>query len=766
MATKTLHSIVPASNGRVYAHHDNGLIELDAQTGKHRLIPYLGPITHWLNRIMPVIDWNPVAERPNGEIMVIGRQFLLLLNPKTGQYRELKMPDNSSPNSIYSMRVLTDGTVYISIDNRLYSLLPDDRFVLVHEWEISAAGQKPFGLPYLSDRSGVLWLYTQQGAITLLDRRLQPFQTYAYRTDWKSDVLEVLLGIKPPNWQYTSGDSWTRFTYANGQLWFIDIASLYKCNPKQHRADWTSSDLLEDNCSCKIAIKPDARGRLWIYGNAEGGLTEMDASGRIKHFWPNSLVPQTFINRGLDVADIQPMGSVVWMASYLGKGLYKYDLRQKKIVAQFLHNPANRQSLPTNQLLCLAADPYQSQVLWIGTLGEGLTRFDTQTGVFQTFTEQNGLPNNTIYSLITDKYGFLWIGTNKGLVRMDTQTNRMRRFARSDGLQDEELGHTLAVQLPDGRLAFGGRTGITVVAPGGLPENTAETPVVMSGIQINNELVNVRQATLPLPKALNALDELTLNHTQNFLTFAFAALEFSKPEKIQYRYQMIGVDPDWVNANGQNTANYTQLAPGDYVFKVNSTNTDGQWSSGSKQIAIVIQPPLWRTWWAYLMYGLAIGSLIVGFIRLRTNRVREKQDMHLKRQEAEQLKAVDELKTRFFSNITHEFRTPLSLILSPTEKLLQETKHDIPTRHTLKTVHRNADQLLQLVNQLLDLSKLEGGGMAVSLARGNVTLFFEQLVDTFRAVAEQKGVSLTTRIDSFSTDHLFDADKWLKSVQT
>ncbi len=763
-ATKTLHCIAPAANGRVYAHCDEGLVELDAQTGKHRLLLYKGPIAHWLNRVMPVFDWKPVAERPNGEIMVIGRQYLLLLNPKTGQYRELKMPGDLVRNGAYGMRVLADGKVYISMANRLYELLPDDRFLLVYEWEKPQGEKQSYGLPYLRDRSGVLWLHTQAGDIKRLDQRVQPFQALPYRTDWKSDLLETVLGVKPPSWELSTGDSWTRFTNTNGRLWFIDVATLYQCNLKNPRPTYTStsSDLKADNCSCKIAMKPDERGHLWVYGNFEGGLTEMDSAGRIKRFWPNSLVPKTFINAGLDVADLQPMGSTVWMASYLGKGLFKYDLRQKKFVAQLLHNPANKQSLPTNQLLCLAVDPYEPTVLWIGTVGEGLTRYDTRTGHFRIFTEQTGLPNNTIYSLITDSQKSLWVATNKGLVRMDTRTFQTRRFSRADGLQDDEFGHTLAVQLPNNRLAFGGRTGITVFDPAALKESNVEPPVVLSSLRINNEPADVRQESSPLLRTLNALDHLTLDHTQNFLTFEFATLEYSKPEKILYRYQMVGVDPDWVNTNGQNTANYTQLAPGDYVFRVNSTNTEGKWSQLVKQIAVHITPPIWATWWAYAAYFLVFTGLILGFIRLRLSRLHEQQTMQLQQREAEQLKAVDELKTRFFSNITHEFRTPLSLILSPTEKLLQEAKHDAPTRQTLSSVHRNAGQLLQLVNQLLDLSKLEGGGMAVSLSRGNVAEFVEQIVDTFRTAAEQKVITLTFWTETRERDYLFDSDKWLK----
>ncbi len=760
--TRFMDSMMPASNGCVYVHYHKGTIEINPKTGKHREIPFSGPITQWMSREMFAHDEIIMAERPNGDILILGKHHLLLLNPTTGQYRNVAMPGSFDPNNTYGLRVLRDGNVYVGIGHRLYQFTNDNQFDLIHERQKGTRETVAYSIPYLLDQSGIFWLLTEAGIVQFNQHRL-PFQTYPYKVDWKTDLLRIVLGVEPPSWEMSSGDSWTRFTYSNNHLWFIDVASLYRCNPRNRQLAWSSSDLTGDHCSCKITLKPDQHDRLWVYANEHGGLTEMDSSGRVKRFWPNSLVPLTFVNPGLDLSDIQPMGSIVWMASNQGKGLYKYDLRQEKITAQLLHNPTNRQSLPTNQLLCLLADPKQpATVLWIGTVDAGLTRFNTKTGNFRTFTEKDGLPNNTINSLQADHQGFIWAATNKGLVRLDPHLFRQRTFTQADGLQDDEFKFGVSAQLPDGRLAFGGPTGMTIFDPAAIDEDAFEPPIVLSALHINNTLAEPNQVNSPLSAPINALNQLALDHTQNFLTFAFAALQYSKPEKIKYRYRLVGVDPDWINADGQNTANYTQLGPGDYIFRVNSTNAEGTWSRHVKQLAIRIQPPFWATWWAYLLYALTLGGAVLAFIRFRIRQGRQHQEMELQRLQAEQLKAVDELKTRFFSNITHEFRTPLSLILSPTEKLLQEAKHDATTRQTLTLVHRNAEQLLQLINQLLDLSKLEGGGMTVSLARGNVGDFIGQLVASFQPAAQQKNLTLALTRETGSDDVIFDADKWTK----
>lgn len=759
--TRFIDSMMPASNGCVYLHYHKGIIEVNPKTGVVRELPFTGPITRWMSREMLATDEVIMAERSNGDIIILGKHHLFLLNPKTSQFREVVMPGLFMPNNSYGLRVLSDGNVYLGITNRLYQFTNDDHFTLIYERAKSIREITTYTIPYLLDQAGVFWLLTESGIVQFNQHRL-PFQTYTYTVDWKTDLLRTVLGVDPPSWKMSSGDSWTRFTYANNHFWFIDVASLYRCNPRNRRLEWSTSDLTGDRCACKITLKPDQRGRLWVYANEKGGLTEMDSSGRIKRFWPNSLVPLTFVNPGLDLSDIQPMGPIVWMASNQGKGLYKYDLRQEKITAQLLHNPVNRQSLPTNQLLCLLADPRQPKtVLWIGTVDGGLTRFDTKTGNFRTFTEKDGLPNNTINSLQADLQGFIWAATNKGLVRLDPHSFHKRVFTQADGLLDDEFKFGVSAQLPDGRLAFGGPTGMTIFNPATIHEDKFEPPVVLSALRINNTLAVPNQANSPLSAPINALDELVLDHTQNFLTFEFAGLQYSKPEKIQYRYRLVGVDNNWVNTGTQNAANYTQLRPGGYTFEVMATNADGRWSRHTKQLAVVIKPPFWASWLAYAFYALIFGGAIVGFVQFRIRQGRQRQEMAIRRRESEQLKAIDELKTRFFSNITHEFRTPLSLILSPTEKLLRENKHDESTRQTLTSIQRNAGQLLNLINQLLDLSKLEAGSMSVSLARGNVTQFIAQLVESFRPMADQKEITLTFRTDPLVEDYLFDADKWL-----
>jgi signal transduction histidine kinase/DNA-binding response OmpR family regulator len=231
-----------------------------------------------------------------------------------------------------------------------------------------------------------------------------------------------------------------------------------------------------------------------------------------------------------------------------------------------------------------------------------------------------------------------------------------------------------------------------------------------------------------------------------------------------YRYRLEGYDNGWVHAGKLPIANYTKLPPGRYVLRVNATNTAGQWSRHVKTLAIQVQPPLWATWWAYALYAFLGAGAVYGFVRLRLNRERLNHAILLKEQQAEHLRRTTEWKARFFANITHEFRTPLTLIVSPLEQILAQP---VPPpaeqlRQQHRVMHRNGQLLLRLINQLLDVSKLEAGRMRIAESRGDLAAFVGEVVESFRLPAEKKGIVLTYRAQNLAGDYLFDAEKWEK----
>ncbi|RYE13208.1 MAG: hybrid sensor histidine kinase/response regulator, partial [Sphingobacteriaceae bacterium] len=362
-----------------------------------------------------------------------------------------------------------------------------------------------------------------------------------------------------------------------------------------------------------------------------------------------------------------------------------------------------------------------------------------------------------------DKKGMFWCSSNKGIFRFNPANGNVVSFTAKDGLQGNEFNRYHFLELPDGHFIFGGTNGYTVFHPDSVQIDSFEPPAVLSDVLVNNEPLSQTVAAYS-NKQVSALQEIGLAYNQNFLTFNFAGLEYSTPEKLQYRYTLEGFDKGWVAVGTDASAKYTSIPPGHYIFKVNASNTSGIWSKEVKTIEVTILPPWWKTGWAYCLYLLLTGGIVYAFYRNWIQREKARQQMILKQKEAEQLKTIDAIKDRFFNNITHEFRTPLTLILAPLEAI-QNGNTPPSIKEKINGVERNAKRLLQLINQLLDLAKLEASSMKVDLSRGSLVHFIQDITDRFVPQASIQNIALTYSIQFQEAVYMFDADKLQKIIQ-
>ena len=613
------------------------------------------------------------------------------------------------------------------------------------------------------DRSGMLWVGTDNG----IDRQAvntKPFDTYQVTPNESSanfpeNRINALLKDR------------------RGQLWFSNLSTVYRLSASrqlttiqpdrlgsvgQHKnfinaflddgsdGIWfgTYDGLYHlDQASGRYAAYPSTlfvqfmdlapNGDLWVGG--DGGIASFNPRTHQYTYYKQGRLgglPDKYVN-GLIVS----RSGEVWV---LIKRLGVCRLNPK--TGQFTRYMAGpRGHLSSNDVGAIYEDG--NGIIWIGTHLGGLNRLDPATGLFTVITHQEGIPGNSIVGITSDSLGRLWISTDQGLCRLDLKTNAIHRYEITDGLPSNEFMQQVAFGQT-GQLFFGSMNGIVSFTPDRIRDDTHPFPVYITDLTVMGQ---------PRPITDSVI---RLRHDENMLSFGFAALAYEQPGQNQYAYQLAGVNPNWVQSRNRHFADYTNLSPGTYAFRVKAANSDGFWTKNVASVQVIVQPPWWATWWAYTLYALASGGAIRGFIRFYTNRIRQQQEAVLNRQQAEQLKSVDELKTRFFSNITHEFRTPLSLIIGPVEKILQESRFD---RSALTLVLRNADQLLKLINQLLDLSKLEGNYMAISLVQGEIAEFVDQMVALFQRSAEQKGVTLRCIVADFPRhEYVFDADKWEK----
>ncbi|MGN7884757.1 hybrid sensor histidine kinase/response regulator transcription factor [Dyadobacter sp. 22481] len=706
---------------------------------------------------------NALSELNDGRLLLLYNTGMVLLDPGTGigQTRELVLDTQAQ----YRHPIVTDskGNVYFFRMNHLYRLGKDNSLA---EFPVQPDVDE-FKSLYV-DRSDVLWAGTNGQGIRKYNLRASYFDTKAYSSDFISDLLRDFLkvpqtemaklpaGLFSYNFRYAF-DSPQRIWFSAGRtpLYELDLTShAIKSIPFPVEV----ADIKRSELAISLAKDPD--GRMWAIHDS---LLFSYKNGIWTRF-PHAIRPRQATDRGparpgieSGIYQIVADRQYLWVATTM-RGLYRID----KASGAIRRYGQGAGSLSSDNLYCLFADPLDENLLWVGTFGGGLCRFDKRTGHCERLTKHNGLPNNVVYAAIPDGHGSVWVATNQGLCQINRKTLRTRTYTREDGLMADEFNRFHALALPDGRIFLGGMEGITAFDSKQPNEDRYRPPVYITGISINNAPLEPRLSAGELPVA--AMQGLDLAYWQNFLTIEFAAMQYNRSDKIRYRYQLESVDERWIETETPVTK-YTDLRPGHYVLRLNASNTLGVWSPEIRELHIRISPPWWRTWWAYVIYGVVFLAVLYGALRVYINRVRMQQsivfkqkEIDLKAREAEQLRELDEMKTRFFSNITHEFRTPLTLILGPAGQMLEEPREQKDNKR-LSLIDRNARQLLGLINQLLDLSKLEAGTTHVDAAWGDLADFVESLTGTFQLAAEAKNVTLAFNNRLENRYYWFDHEK-------
>ncbi|MFM9949917.1 MAG: two-component regulator propeller domain-containing protein [Saprospiraceae bacterium] len=444
-------------------------------------------------------------------------------------------------------------------------------------------------------------------------------------------------------------------------------------------------------------------------------------------------------------------------------GLVKATLNEGKMDFRLFKSDGQNKMAPNNNSIsCLFPDPeHPEHLLWIGTKGGGINRLDLRSETFSYITTDQGLPNNVVYGIVADQTGHFWCSTNRGLAKIevnDPEQLQITPFTAGDGLQSNEFNTQAFYKASDGELLFGGVNGINRFYPKALQFSSKPPQIYIVGLKVNYLPARLSQAGNKLDAPVEYLPRLELDYASNNLSFEFAVMDFTDPEKNQYRYQLLPIEKNWVPAHMERFAHYTHLAPGTYVFRVQGSNSVGVWNEVPVEMTIVIHPPWWLSKPAYLAYALMLVFAVWQIWRFQVNRVKLKAQLAYEHREAERIKAIEQLKTNFFSNVTHEFRTPLSLILEPARRILAKTS-DPQIRENASHVETNSLRLLNMVNQLLDLAKLESKSMGLDLRHSDLTETVEQTFRSFLPLAEQRGIHLTLSIAEGIPPFLFDPGK-------
>ncbi|MBO9200713.1 MULTISPECIES: hybrid sensor histidine kinase/response regulator transcription factor [Niastella] len=677
-----------------------------------------------------------------------------LLNKRTGVigYLENKPEDlkSISQNSINAIYRDNTGIIWLGTYKKGINYYHENIIKFpVYRHLLSDAHSLPFDdvNRFVEDDKGNLWIGTNGGGLIYYDRITGNYHTYKHSaTNTNSISNDVIVSLCIDH---------------NKKLWIgsyyggLDCYDGHQFIHYKHDAEVATS--ISDNSIWEIY--EDAQQQLWI-GTLSGGLNRFHPE--IKGFYTyrkgNGSINSNYIS-----ALAEDQDGNLWIGTESGISVLN---KKGGGFTWYQHDTKDKSSLGNNNVTSLLKDSHGN--MWVATR-DGLNLFDKVTHSFHHYSQADGLSENNILTLMEDNAHTLWLGTSNGLSRawVKHETNgairlQFRNYDERDGLQGREFNENAALKTKQGELIFGGANGFNIISPEAISHNTVVPEVVLTDLRVFDknpqpgEVINNR---VLLQTAISEVKAITLKYHENIFSLEFAALNYSNPEKNQYAYKLEGFNNDWLTTDGTHrTVTYTNLDPGKYTFRVKASNGDGVWNEKGTALQIIILPPFWRTVPAFIIYAVLLGAILFAARRLTIQRAHMRFQLAQQKKEAERVHELDLLKLKFFTNVSHEFRTPLSLIMAPVEKMLNHS-HEPEQKKQYQLIYRNARRLLALVNQLLDFRKLEMRELRLYPSMGDIVSFVKEITCSFTDMAGAKHIHFNFSNSIESLQISFDPDK-------
>ena len=697
----------------------------------------------WSSR--PDVIIHAVAQDIEGRIWV-GKDYdgIDVFEKETGKVTSLVAHDDNgrslSHNTIYDLYADRDGIMWVGTYKKGVSYYSESIFKFnMYEWgDITCIEQAD---------ENKLWLGTNDHGILLWNRftgKAEPFWRDAER-QLPNPVVSMLKS-------------------KDGKLWVGTFnGGLYCMNGSQVRSykEGVGNALASNNV---WALVEDDKGRIWI-ASLGGGLQCLE---------PSSGTFETYTSNNSALLE-NNVTSLCWgddntlFFGTANQGVGMMDMRTREI--KKVQGQSGSMKMSNDAVNHVYKD--SRGLIWIATR-EGLNVYDVRRHLFLDLSPVAEAKGSFIAAITEDQERNMWVSTSRKVIRVTVASDGKgsylfdsRAYNSEDGLQNCDFNQRSIKTLHNGIIVIGGLYGVNVFAPDHIRYNKMLPNVMFTGLSLFDEAVKVGQSyggRVLIEKELNDVENVEFDYKQNIFSVSFASDNYNLPEKTQYMYKLEGFNNDWLTLPlGVHNVTFTNLAPGKYVLRVKAINSDGYVGMKEATLGIVVNPPFWMSWWAYLLY--AIGLVVVFFLARYRMLKREREKFHLQQIENEVAKneEINNMKFRFFTNVSHELRTPLTLIISPLEGMLKETTDELQSTR-LQLMYRNAQRLLHLVNQLLDFRKGEMSTHQLSLSEGDIISYVHSVCNSFLLMADKKHIqfSFFSGIDTFSM--AFDADKVGKIV--
>jgi len=663
---------------------------------------------------------------------------IYIYNIQTGTYQNITQKTGDSyslsDNAVYTLTIDKEGGVWAGTysGGLNYYAHPYSNFEKYYSGQQTDAISGNVVREIAQDKYGDLWIGTEDGGLNRINSRtgkIKRFIATGKSTDISYPNIHALLAF---------GDTLIIGTFEHG----LDIMDLRTEKIVGHFPEKTKTSdeqsSLKSTFIVSLCRTPDKN----IYVGTRLGIYQFyphkDVNGR--NFEP--IIPElsgAFIHTMmLDSKDR------IWIGT-MGNGLYCYTPSTGSL-QKFTHDPDRETSIGNNWITCTYEDNLGR--IWIGTEGGGLCLQNLNpdsTDVFRKFTVQDGMPANTVYKILQDDKGFLWISTSRGLVRWNPLFTKKDIYTTANGLLSDQFNYNSGFKDASGKLYFGCVKGMICFNPNSFSDSKFTAPLYITSVQAegkeianwNNILENQFLEDKNRDKTPHYID---IPHKKSSITIEFAALSYTAPEMIQYQYKLEGLDKNWTYLSSNRKVYFTNLSPGEYKFRVKATNVSGKWNDKETTLYIRILPTFWESNMAMVLYTI-IGLAIVGFLfRSYHDRQKEKNKRIVEHMAYIKEKELYEAKLDFFTHVTHEIKTPLTLIKAPLEKITKQIDSYPTINKYVKMIQRNTARLIALSEQLLDFRKTEVAGYKLNIKKIDIRHLLKELQPDFKALAKEKNI--------------------------
>lgn len=684
------------------------------------------------NTVRCLVEWQ-------GKLLVGTFDGIFALDPESGQIVKVAGYDDINHSlshySIYAFCVDHDHTLWVGTFAGGINYLNKftNRFVLHRpEDELNIRTGIYGAITYESPSN--LWIATE--GYGLLNYNYQTNTSHYYLIDpsahfaFNTNIIKSVF--------YEDGYVWCGTT--KGEIYKFNIRtktfSLYHKYPVEYSI---------------YSIIRDRKGNLWVGGaSTEFGLTCF-VNDRLVTTFTNNVDEPFYLS---NVRCVLEEEDGVLLLGSTADGLLRFDTNKKQLTKYSNEATVESYRIPNNYISAIVRT--KSGEIWVSTYGGGIFQFDKTEHVKRVMTARDGLLDNNICSLVESSDRKLWMSTVNGLIMFDPVGGEVRNYHRHNGIDIREFTLHSGIALPDGNLCFAGSNGFVTFQVAAMDKNENIPSVVLEQLSVNNQPIEVGDESGVLDKVLDSMDTIRLLYNENNFSITYQALNYIYSTQNQYAYKLEGYDTDWNYVGGRNSAFYTNLSPGKYVFHVKGSNNDGVWNEQGRSLTIIVQPPLWRTWYAYLFYIIALAVIsyaILHYVNIKRNL---EAGLKLKQLEKQKQEEFHEAKIRLFTNFSHELRTPLMLIITPFEELVKRVDIPAELHDKLSIIYKNAQKLLLLVNQLMDLHKNQAGSLDLKVSEGDVCEYIKEIYYAFNQIALTNEVKFSLNCTPKTINAWFD----------